>query len=257
MTTALCQSKWCRPEDVGGPREVEAGRPLCRPCADRFGPYLRRLATMWPDLRARVAAAGGGGEPVSGTKTPGLVLNDHVVLLSHELERWTRRTVAGVLAGSPHAQAPRAASAGVLLAWLGKYHAWRLIYRGEPADVVERADWVAYFRSEVHRCAYPSSTRRVDVPGGRCRALVLQAADVDTGSILTRPCRGQLYALIRSDSPLPSEIVCEVSEDHRIPSDQWVQLSRQLEAESGGVVGRLPHGGGDREDPPDQRQVGP
>lgn len=264
MSPLLCRSRYCRPEEFGGPRQSETGRPICRQCADRLQPDLARLASMWPDLRAAVTVEGKGGEKVTGTKTPGLIINEAASDLSLSLAAWTYAILArnielsrdGFRIGS---------DAGTVLRWLAKYHAWRLAY-DEDHDwalwVVENAEW---FRREVRRVAYPSGARRVSVNGARCQAVVLVMDDAEppapavdeNGHIVTRRCGGQLYALVRHvDTRTIWELLCDQDEDHRIPSSEWARYARQMEASGGGDDRGVPDGGGDRPDHAMQRQNG-
>lgn len=219
MTAALCRAKSCRPEDFGGPREVESDRPLCRVCADRLGGNLRRLAEMWPDLRERVALEGRAGEKVTGTKLPGLVINDEVSTLGTEVSSWVLWLARYVLDAHSTAQRPPDEfDVPTLLAWLAKWHAWRLAYSSDHDLAVDIVDWTAFYRGEVRRLAYPSNSRRVDIPNGRCPV-------TDDG----QRCAGHLFAIIRdSGSALPSEIICDLNDEHTIPHHQWLQYIREI-----------------------------
>lgn len=253
MSGLLCQSNYCRPADFGGPRQVEPGRPLCRTCADRLGPTLRRIAGMWPDLRARLAIEGTAGEKVTGTKTPGLVINEEVSTMSTTLQMWAdavvRRVRSQMPSDRPVPDGLRAGLwAGPILAWLGQYHAWRLAYDDDhewAVYVVENAEW---FRREVRRLAYPSGTRRVFPRDARCLAVVLDPdAAPDDGTLATRECGGQLYALIHpADTGLPAELVCVFDDTHRVPSKQWLTWARRGVRNGHRRDRRIPDGGGDR-----------
>jgi hypothetical protein len=243
----LCQSNYCRPEDFGGPRQVEPGRPLCRVCADRLGPTLRRIAGMWPDLRARVAIEGSAGEKVTGTKVPGLVINEEVSALCSAVAGWTERARSHVQAAHPMAQRPRTLDTPAVLEWLAKYHAWRLAYDGDHERAVGVCEWAEVYRREVRRLAYPSGTRRLYPRDARCLAVVIDA-DADDGphGFPTRTCGGQLYALIRpGGSTEPSELVCVIDDTHRVPSKQWLTWARRGVRRDGRDQ-RIPDGGGDR-----------
>jgi len=244
--TALCQSAYCRPEDFGGPRRVEPGRPLCRTCADRLGPTLRRIAGMWPDLRARAAVEGAAGEKVTGTKIPGLVINEDVSRLSSAVAGWVRQAALYVLDLHPGAEPPRSDDTAIVLAWLAQFHAWRLAYDDDHGAAVYACEWAEHYRREVRRLAYPSGTRRVYPRDARCLAVVLDEGAADTGEMVTRTCGGILYALIPADSEFPAELVCETDDSHRVPSKQWLSWARRGVRRDGGGVGGFPHGGGNR-----------
>jgi len=245
---ALCRSKTCRPDEFGGPRQVEPGRPMCRTCADRLGPNLRRLAEIWPDLEARLAVEGRAGEKVTGTKIPGIVINLEVSDLAGTVTAWVRVIVGDVLARSKSSARPADHDTATLLAWLGRWHAWRLAYSENDDYALWVVEWASWYRSEVRRVAYPSGSRRVDIPGGRCLALhmlVEKGEPVEAGEIGAEVCGGQLYAIVRDGaSLLPSEIVCSEDDAHRIPSGKWVQYMRALERANNaeaGSPGELSH----------------
>jgi len=227
-TKLLCQSTNCRPTDRGGPREVEPSRPLCRNCADWFGRNLTQIAEMLPDLRGRLGVEGKAGEKLTGTKLPGIVINEEVSDLLAELTEWARYLAKQVRRYHKLTQPPQSFDVDTLLVWLAKYHAWRLAHHDDRELAVYVVDCAAWYRSEIQRMAYPSGSRRFDIPGGVCRVMVVpdDAIDGHPGY----PCVGQLYAIVRDGaSLLPSEIVCDRNADHRIPSGQWVQYARQLE----------------------------
>jgi hypothetical protein len=239
MSGLLCQSNYCRPEDFGGPRQVEPGRPLCRSCADRLGPTLRRIASMWPDLRARAAVEGSAGEKVTGTKIPGIVINEPVTDLSMAVQQWADAWARYVrrhhLRDVPPPKALRdGVTAGPILEWLAKYHAWRLAYNDEHWRAVNVCEWAEYYRREVRRLAYPTGVRRVYPRGAACVVPVLVRGDDgepltdDAGGLVMRPCGGPLYALIRpADDAAGSELVCDSDDTHRVPSKQWLNWARR------------------------------
>ena len=226
MSDALCRSQSCRRDEHGGPRRVEPTRPLCRICAERLGENLKKIAEAWPDLRARVAVEGKAGEKITGTKLPGIVINEAVADLIREVALWANQTAGRVLRQHEHTQRPSTHDPGVVLAWLAKYHAWRLAYDDDHDAAVSTAEWAAWYRREVRRVAYPSNARRVDIPDARCRVELRDTA----GQLTGLRCGGTLFAIVRDDaSLLPSELLCSVDDEHRIPAGNWVQYMRALE----------------------------
>jgi hypothetical protein len=189
---------------------------------------------MWPDLRARAAVEGSAGEKVTGTKIPGIVINEPVSRLSSAVAGWTERARSYVLAAHPMAERPRTLDTPTVLEWLAKYHAWRLAYDDDHERAVGVCEWAEVYRREVRRLAYPTGVRRVHPRGAACVVPVLVRGDDgepltdDAGGLVMRPCGGPLYALIRpADDDAPSELVCDSDDTHRVPSKQWLSWARR------------------------------
>lgn len=219
----LCQSTVCRPEEKGGP--LEANGIICPSCAERFPHNINAIADAFTDLAARIVSPEDYviTERVHGSKdSHGLDINEQVSDAKDDLLKFTRWMVSMVTALRPSAKQPPETGVPDTLRWVARWHP-QVFTRDLDADNVIRAVSVAHHtRHNVHRNAYPSGSRRIDIPGN-CME------DVTTDGGETLPCPGELFGLIRpGDSRLPSTIICSENPEHNVPSSEWVKLGRRL-----------------------------
>lgn len=217
--TTLCQSTVCRPASKGGPQQAQD--VICWQCAERFPADLQSIAGMFADLDARIVSAGDYviTEKVhSSNDSHGIDLNDQVCEAKADLLKFTRWLVATVATMRPTVVIPEGQGTPDTLRWVARWHP--LVFtRDLDSENIIRAVSVAHrSRSNVHRNAYPSGARRINIPGD-C------AQQAEDGGV----CGGELYGIIRpGDAALPSAIICSADARHSIPSSEWVKLGRQL-----------------------------
>jgi hypothetical protein len=211
----LCRASKCRPAEFGGARQAAPGRPLCDTCSERFGSDLAAMAKAWPDLVDRLAFEGRAGERISGTKLPGLVINEGVSAIMREVTDWAWWLARTALDGHKQATPPASSDMRVVLAWLARWHAWRLAYSADHELAVAVVDDADRYRSKVRRAAYPSTMRTVELPDAPCRVVG------DNGQ-----CPGRLFAVVRDSGA--SEIICDRDEAHRVPVTEWIAYARKI-----------------------------
>jgi hypothetical protein len=210
---ALCVGP-CRPAAHGGPRQIVAGSHLCEVCRDTFAEDLNRIADAWADLSRRLGQADGNplSEKVDGSQDFGLVINEHVSDVIHEVTAWVWFTTRVVVdergTGSPSERAVPA-----LLRWLSQWHVdWLSAHKD--------ADLAGAFAIEAHelvktvrRTAYPSGARRIDLPV-QCSEKVCEP---DDGPCV--PCAGRMYVMVVPD------LVCSLDSTHRMTPAAWTRSS--------------------------------
>lgn len=220
-THALCLGP-CRPAAHGGPRVVEPGSHLCFACTLHLADDLNAIASAWDDLTARLVSEGSGqAERVSGSTTPGLVINETTSNVMRDVTAWIWFVAKLVLDEREHSKAPADQGVPHLARWLADLHARWLSAHPD-------ADLAAAFAVEAHdharavkRAAYPSGARIF--PIGPCTETVTP----DVGSAI--PCPGKLYARISDAADvLPSSLQCDGEAHHSFAPHEWVALGRRL-----------------------------
>jgi hypothetical protein len=169
------------------------------------------MPTLYDDLSLRLTAASGAAEMVSGSRNPGLTLNEPVAAsraaLRHVLASWAgtvcqERGINPPPTGEIHAVAP----------FLATHTDW-LAHQGPDEDPLARLayDEITDLRSRAFGLAYPSGRKR------------FAAAPCTRSS-----CPGTLFAtIVATDSLLPSSLDCDTC-DLALTADQWLRLGRTM-----------------------------
>ena len=97
------------------------------------------------------------------------------------------------------------------------------------------ADWLAAHDAgedaAVELARHGRRLRDIDL-GYRSRRFIVGTCPEETydeAEPLTKPCTGNLWALIREEATmLPDRVVCDASEDHTWSPSQWAALGRRL-----------------------------
>lgn len=223
---ALCQSTVCRPDSKGGPRQ--AHKVICDQCAERFGRDLQATADMWEDLTDRVSAPEDYviTERIKGTKESfGIDINQQVSDAKTDLIKFTWWLTDLVITNKMTVKAPADQSTPSLLAWVARWHTSLFTRDLDKGNIIRAVSVAHKTRSNIHRNAYPSGNRKVDIPGG-----CMKNTTSDTGKLI--PCPGELFGIIRpGDSLLPSTIMCSDDPEHQVPVGEWIPLGRRLHKE--------------------------
>lgn len=215
---ALCMGP-CRPAAHGGPRQIVAGSHLCEVCRDNFAADLNRIADAWRDLTDRLAQADGNpmSEKVSsGGQDFGLVINEHVSDVIHEVSAWAWFTTR-IVVDERGTGSPAEPEIPALLRWLSLWHVdWLSSHKD--------ADLAAAFAIEarelvktVRRTAYPSGARRIDLPV----ACAEQVCEPDDGPCV--PCTGRMYVMVVPDARYYPDLVCSEDAAHRMTPAMWTR----------------------------------
>lgn len=223
MSRPLCTAPRCRSlghhypdcadESCRGcqPRLAADGLNLCPVHTRGIAEDATRAAEIYVELVLVLSGTGAPGEKTSGSKEVGAVLNERAVesrtLIRHTLVSWCR------LVSEERGTSLPADDITSLGAYAATHAQWLAAHpaAGECADELHE---LAHGRP--WRTAYPSGARVVVV--GACPLVS------DDG-----PCGHILRAIMRrTDSLLPSELVCDAEIPHQWPADQWLTLGRKL-----------------------------
>lgn len=215
---ALCVATHCRtrgqhaPNCPGGdcvgcqPRRAADGLALCLQHTDLIAADAHTAARLYDALAAKLTTAGIPGERTSGSRNPGLSLDDRAVqtrtLIRHRLVSWALLIAEERGFGLPDDTMP------ALAAYIASSALWLAAHPAAADASAELAELVAL----AHPIAYPSGTRVVQV-----------------GPCPHAGCAGTIRALLRRvDSLLPSSIVCDADDQHAWPASEWLTLGREI-----------------------------
>jgi len=198
----------CGSEDCRGclPRRAADGLRLCVLHTDLIAEDARSVAELHAALADRLASSGLPGERTSGTRDPGLKLNDAAVearvLIRHTLVSWT------YLIAEERGVALPVDTTAAVAAFVARHAPWLAAHSEAGSVSDELRDLVRH----AYPIAYPSGTRIFDVAG--CP---------------TEGCAGTLRAILRrTDSLLPTAVSCDADDTHSWPADKWLTLGRQI-----------------------------
>lgn len=189
-----------------------AGSPLTRRDIERCEADMTFIADAWADLVDRLARESHpGGEKVTGTRTPGLVLNEHVSQVMREVSQWVHVLATELLEHTDWTP-PREQDTPILLHHIVK---WRLGYFTHSAGP-EMAEWVAdranLLRGKVTRAAYPDGYHTIDT-----RIPCNEHGTTEAGERV--PCPGTYTVRPRRDGY--PDMICSEDREHRIPPSEW------------------------------------
>jgi hypothetical protein len=198
----------CQDSDCAGcqPRLALDGKRLCRRDEESIATDARVAARLRAELAKVLIGSGQPGEKTSGTADRGMKLNDRAVeartLIRHRLVSWSLMIAEErgftLPDDTDEAMAEFIATSAE---WLSAHQC-----AGEAADELRELVTIS------HPIAYPTGTR------------VFEVAPCDWEG-----CGGMLKAVLRrTDSLLPSALVCSEDETHTHPASEWLTLGRKL-----------------------------
>lgn len=232
-TSALCAVEGCRKD--GPPRQALPGSSVCVCCEDRSWDNWRTVTVLWPDLELALAAQGAGGEHVSGTKTPALVINVGVVEARARIRELTRFWVH-VLIETTDTLVPPTGDADQLASFLGTNmrHLTRHPDPGITLGYLEDAREAA----GLARRHVQQTGRRTYKPGIPC---VEHGTDEHGQRV---PCGGEYVAKVQDGMGYVPDLVCTVDSGHVMTPGGFRTLGRSMDkggAERllGAIVGRM------------------
>lgn len=224
--TVLCLSPHCYTTELGVlvPRQAADGLRLCNPCVSRLAPQSLAAADLYDELALALTTSGTPGETPPPNKPGSREPNEAAVWsrahIRHTLASWCKLIAEDRGLSLPDDDVHAMAS------YIGRHSMW-LAAQSFADEVCVELRELAFGRARA--VAYPS--------GGR--SYQIRAAD---GQPVPCPCRiegedekcgGTLWAILRrSDSPLPSELACDVDDGHRLASTQWLRYGQQLHEEA-------------------------
>ena len=211
----------CADEDCWGclPRQAADGLYLCLVHTDNIGKDALTTALRYGDLgRVLTGSSQALGDHVSGTKTAvGLDLNERAAemraIIKHRLVAIVRMIAEERGLPLPEDRVPP------LARYVAKHAQW-LAAHSAAGDI---SDELADTASEAFHIAHPTGARRYQLkdPYGNP---VGCPATVEEGDF----CIGSLWTILRrTDSLLPSELVCDHDNEHYVPADKWMTFGRQ------------------------------
>lgn len=201
------------------PRQADDGVYLCAVCARQLPEHALTIALRYADLgRVLTATSSALGDIVSGSKREtGLQLNEQAaemrMTIKHRLVSIVKMISEERGFDQPEDRVPA----------LARYIAANGRWISAHAAAGDLADELADTASDAFRLVQPSGARRYQLkdPSGRpvgCRETVED----------DQPCPGSLWTILRrTDSLLPSELVCDHDGDHFVPADKWLTFGRQ------------------------------
>lgn len=220
----------CQEADCGGcqPRLALDGLRLCTRDTEGIAVDAIRAADLRAELAKVLSGSGQPGEKTSGTSDRGLKVNDRAVAVRAEIRNllvsWSKLIAEDRGFSYPTITRPEELPRGfigpprlrtvtdegdrALAEFIGRNAVWLAAqpFAGEAADEFRQ------LVTRAHSIAYPSGTRVFEV--ARCPS---------------EGCAGMLRAVLRrTDSLLPSALVCSEDETHKIESPEWLTLGRKL-----------------------------
>lgn len=186
---------------------------------------LLAIADAWPDLLERLAREGrAGGEKVSGTHTPGLVLNEHVSEVMRELTSWVHfltRVLMEEVSVDGRPWRPASTSPADLLREIARERIGHFTEHEDEGLRLTFCDEARDMRHLAERTAYPS--------GRRVIPLQIPCTEHGTSEAGERiECDGWYEVLLDPERPgLIPDMVCSVDATHRVTPAEWQRATRR------------------------------
>ncbi|WP_427422678.1 hypothetical protein [Lysinibacillus fusiformis] len=193
------------------------GLRLCEHCTRRIGRDAVEIAWLWYEIGLALVASGSTGTPVQNPH-PGMAINAAAVVMRAEIRQvlasWTK-----LVCEERGLTLPLDESQHSLGAFIAAHSQW--LAAQDFADEVTGE--LSSLRSRAWATAYPE---------GVSVRLIGPCPERDTAPNAPDPqsqCPGSVKALMRrSDSLLPSKVVCDVNSTHEWPAERWRTLGRSM-----------------------------
>lgn len=222
--TALCQSPHCRPPHHGGPRQAQGTWPLCTTCEDNIATNLRDIARIWPDTTdALTNTTTNHGEPVSGTRTNNLPLNEAVADARTETHRYltTWAHTAATTAGLNPPPTTTLDTVPQLATWLARHH--KALTRNYNQDTALSTTYTHDLRRKLHNVTYPTGARRF--PNRNDPQLPCIEHTTNQHGERT-PCPGTYSTWITDQTDGLPDLTCSENPEHVLTPAGFRRLSR-------------------------------
>lgn len=201
------------------PRQAADGVYLCEFHTKKVGEDALTVALRYADLgRVLTASSAALGDIVSGSKKEtGMQLNDRAAemraVIKHRLVAIVKMIAEERGISLPEDRVPA----------LARYVAANATWIAAHAAAGELSDELSETASDAFRLAQPNGSRRYQLKDPEGHAVGCRE-DVEEG----QPCPGTLWTVLRrTDSLLPSELVCDHDQEHYVPADKWMSFGRQ------------------------------
>lgn len=211
---------------------------------------LLAIADTWPDLLDRLGKEGrAGGEKVSGTKTPGLVINERVSDVMAEIRQWVHFLVrvlmeevtiehrwteadddgneterVQVAPWEPHDTTPDGLLREIARERIGHFtehedEGLRLAFYDDAREL----------RRKAERTAYPRGVKNIPL-----HIACVEHGTTDLGERVA--CCGQyMVRLDPEKAGLIPDMVCDQDSTHRITPEQWQRAARKTSFDPAGM----------------------
>lgn len=195
------------------PRELDHGLTVCRKCRHLSLAAIRMMPSMYDSLTLQLIPTPTPGQPVTGTRNPGINLDHNVVDMRTIISRFLRGHTATIYRERNLTAHPTLERLHDLAQFLTQHHEWTLATSIGPTYTARILN-IHHHATRIIE-ANPNRT----YPIGKCPE-----------------CPGTLIAQIRPRDPLlPSLIICDKTplDENKQPlhiwtADRWAQLGRAI-----------------------------
>lgn len=211
----------CTDEHCRGclPWQAADGRYLCEIHARRIGEDALTIALRYADLGRVLTSTGSAlGDIVSGSKKEtGMQLNDRAaemrMIIKHRLVALARMISEDRGFALPEDRVPA----------LARYVAANAPWLAAHPAAGDFSEELADAASDGFRIAYPTGARRYQLRDPENHPVGCKETVEDD-----QPCPGTLWTVLRrTDSLLPSELVCDHDQEHYVPAEKWMSFGKQ------------------------------
>lgn len=182
--------------------------------------HMLAIADAWPDLEDRLGRDGGTvGDKVTGTKTPGLVINEYVSDVMGEVRAWVHFLAHVLLDELAEPWRPRSTDTAALLREIAND---RIGHFTEHPDDGLREAFTAdarEMRRKVTGAAYPRGVRTINL-GIPCD----QHDTTDQGERV--PCPGKYTTKLHPEESI-GNLVCSRDPQHWMTPLEWQRSQRK------------------------------
>lgn len=227
MSNQLCISPRCRAHGQHAddctddqcrgcvPRRAADGSNLCHVCGRKLGEDIAEAGRLWAELGLVLTAGERPGERVSGASVDkSLNLNERAMKCRTHI--WATLSTWARLVSDERNVRPPIDQPAAIASWLHRHTEW-LAAHGAAGEVADQMAEIAH--GQARRIAYPNGSRVFEV--APCPVL-------DDDGV---QCQGTIKAVLRrTDSLLPSQLVCDADDEHVWDSTRWVRLGIKLNA---------------------------
>lgn len=211
----------CTDDCVGClPRQAADGIYLCQLHRTAIAEDALLAAIRWQDLGIVLTGSSAPGDVVSGSKDEqGLKINERALEM-RTLVRHTLAAITRLIADERGLQLPHD-TVPAMARYVARHAEWLAAHDAAGDHSAELRELA---HGEPYRVAHPSGGRKFllrDPAGEPVRCIESVDGDAE--------CPGTLWTILRrTDSLLPSELVCDHDEDHRVSAADWLRLGRRL-----------------------------
>lgn len=179
------------------------------------------IVYAWPDLLTRLGRDGSaGGEKVSGSRSPGLVINERVSDTMAAVRDWAA-FLARVLLQETDWTPPRVQDTPALLHNIARTRIGHFTEHEDEGMRLAFFDDVDHHRRAVESAAYPRGVKIIPV-----HVECVEHTTTDLGERV--PCPGEYTVRLDPErAGLIPDMICDHDRAHRITPEQWQRAARK------------------------------